>query len=161
MNSLFAQLFQSLQTHITATVPEIISILPDMGQTDTYKDIPPQWPILFIDFNNINCTELMENVQRVSGELQCKLTYNVFKPDGSDYIDTNTAISYYEVEHKLHQALQGWSNNTIVPLSRTKINTEVRTGNFRVRILTYSLDYEESITIATNTISTPVPAIEN
>jgi hypothetical protein len=161
MNSLFAQLFQSLQTHIIAAVPEIKSISPDLGQTDNYKDMPTQWPVLFIDFNNINCTELMENVQRVSGELQCKLACNIFVPDGSTFIDTATAISYYEVEHKLHQALQGWSNNNIVPLSRTKINTEVRTDAFRVRVLIYSLDYEESVTIATSTIATPIPAIEN
>lgn len=161
MNSLFAQLFQSLQTHITAAVPEIKSIQPDMGQTDNYKDVPTQWPVLFIDFNAINCTELMENVQRVSGELQCKLAYHILVPDGSAFIDTATAISYYEVEHKLHQALQGWSNNMIVPLSRTKINTEVRTDAYRVRVLTYSLDYEESVTIATSTISRPIPAIEN
>lgn len=161
MNSLFAQLFQSLQSHIAATVPEIKSIQPDMGQVDNYTDVPTQWPYLFIDFNNMVCTELMGNVQRVSGELQCKLAYHIFKTDGTTFIDTDTAISYYEVEQKLHEALQGWGNNIIVPLSRMKINTEVRTDAFRVRILTYSLDYEESVAQATSNIARPQPAIEN
>lgn len=155
MNSLFAQLFTSLQTRIATVVPEIQGILPEMGQTEIYTSVPALWPCVFIDFNNVNFTEILNQGQRANGELQIRLVYYVRTADDATFIDTNTVMGYYEVERKLHEALQGWSSNGINPLSRTKVNTEVRSDAFRARVLTYSLDFEEYLTPVTTNIPRP------
>lgn len=155
MNSLFAQLFTSLQTRIATVVPEIQGILPEMGQTEIYTSVPALWPCVFIDFNNVNFTEILNQGQRANGELQIRLVYYVRTADDAAFIDTNTVMAYYDVERKLHEALQGWSSNGINPLSRTKVNTEVRSDAFRARLLTYSLDFEEYLTPATTNIPRP------
>jgi hypothetical protein len=158
MNSLFAQLFTSLQTHIATTVPEIKGILPELGQTEIYSSVPAIWPCVFIDFNNVNFTEILNQGQRANGELQLRLVYYVLAADGVTFVDTTTVMGYYEAERKLHEALQGWSSNGINPLSRIKVNTEVRSDAFRARVLTYSLDFEEYL--AVNTTNTGKPLLE-
>ena len=75
--------------------------------------------------------------------------------DGSSFIDTNTALGYYDTESKLQQALQGWSNNAIAPLSRIKISTENRDDTYRVRIITYSLNFEEYPEVLSTVITHP------
>ncbi|WP_440134946.1 hypothetical protein [Chitinophaga sancti] len=155
MNSLFAQLFVSLQTRIATTVPGIQGILPEMGQTEIYTSIPAIWPCVFIDFNNVTFTEILNQGQRANGELQLRLVYYVLAADGLTFTDTNTVLEYYDVETKLHEALQGWSSNGINPLSRIRVSTEVRSDAFRVRTLTYSLDFEEYPAMPANPVARP------
>ncbi|MBP1650239.1 MAG: hypothetical protein H6Q26_396 [Bacteroidetes bacterium] len=159
MNSLFAQLFTSLQTHIATAVPEIQGILPEMGQTEIYSSVPAIWPCVFIDFNSVTFTEILNQGQRANGELQLRLVYYVLADDGVTFLDTTTVMGYYEVERKLHEALQGWSSDGINPLSRIKVNTEVRSDAFRARVLTYSLDFEEYLPVSTVPGSKPQLAI--
>lgn len=159
MNSLFAQLFTSLQTRITTLVPEVQGILPEMGQTEIYTTVPAIWPCVFIDFNNVNFTEILNQGQRANGELQVRLVYYVLAADGVTFLDTTTVMGYYDVERKLHEALQGWSSDGMNPLSRLKVNTEVRSDAFRVRVLTYSLDFEEYLPVSTTAGSKPALAL--
>ncbi|WP_343671808.1 hypothetical protein [Chitinophaga sp.] len=158
MNSLFAQLFTSLQTRIATAVPEIQGILPEMGQTEIYSSVPAIWPCVFIDFNNVNFSEILNQGQRANGELQVRLVYYVLAADGVTFIDTATVMGYYEAERKLHEALQGWSSDGINPLSRIKVSTEVRSDAFRARVLTYSLDYEEYLPVGATAL--PQPQLE-
>ncbi|KAA2244577.1 hypothetical protein F0L74_00955 [Chitinophaga agrisoli] len=113
-------------------------------------------------------------IQEGSGELQCRLAFQVTGADGSTFLDTATALDHYEAELQLHRALQGWANDMIAPLNRIKITTEDRGDAFRVRMLTtqdrhdafrvrvlsYSLNFQEyPVTTPTSVIAAPLPEV--
>lgn len=144
MDSLFSNLFLALEARITSGVPLIKGVYPELSQTENYNGNPAVWPCVFLDFTNLTYSELTGFVQAASGELQCRMVFPVTNSNGSTFLDTPTALNYYEAELKLHQTLQGWTNGTIAPLARISISTEDRDDAFRVRVLTYSLNFHES-----------------
>lgn len=156
MDSLFSNLFLALEERIVAGVPLIKGVYPELSQTENYNGSPAEWPCVFIDFTNLAYSEQTAFIQAASGELQCRMVFRVTNASGSAFLDTPTALGHYEAELKLHQALQGWTNGAIAPLSRIKIGTEDRDDAFRVRVLTYSLNFNEyPLQSATSEIQTP------
>jgi len=144
MDSLFSNLFLALEARIESGVPLIKGVYPELSQTENYNGNPNVWPCVFLDFTNLTYSELTGFVQAASGELQCRVAFPVTNANGSTFLDTPAALNYYEAELKLHQALQGWTNGTIAPLVRVSVSTEDRDDTFRVRVLTYSLNFNES-----------------
>ncbi|SFO32900.1 hypothetical protein SAMN05428949_4968 [Chitinophaga sp. YR627] len=144
MDSLFSNLFLTLEARIGSGVPLIKGVYPELSQTENYNGNPSVWPCVFLDFTNLTYSELTGSIQAASGELQCRLVFPVTSSNGSTFLDTSAALNYYEAELKLHQVLQGWTNSTIAPLTRISVSTEDRDDTFRVRVLTYSLNFHES-----------------
>lgn len=159
MNSLFANMYAALETRITSSIPEIKGVFPELQQLDNYKEQPDVWPCVFIDFTTFEFENLAQREQTASGILSCKLAFSVTKSGSTDFIDKQTALDYYEIETKLHQLLQGWSNGSCAPLTRTKIETADRKDNFRVRSLSYSLTFEENVATPPGS-TTPRPAAD-
>jgi hypothetical protein len=156
MDSLLANLFLALQTRIASAIPAIRGIYPELSQTENYRGIPAFWPCLFIDFRNFNYAEMLQNAQAASGELQIRFVYPVMNVSGISFIDNNTALGYYDIEMRIHQLLQGWTNGSFMPLSRLSVTTEVREDTFRGRVLTYSLQFNETTDpAATRTVKRP------
>lgn len=143
MDSLFSNLFLALEARIAAGVPLIKGVYPELSQTENYNGSPAEWPCVFIDFTNLTYAEQAGFIQAATGELQCRIVFKVTDPSGTAFIDTPTALGHYEAELKLHQALQGWTNGVIAPLTRLRTITEDRDDAFRVRVLTYSLNFNE------------------
>jgi hypothetical protein len=143
MDSLFSNLYLALETRIKASIPAIRGVYPELSQTENYSGNPFLWPCVFIDFTNLTYSELTGLIQSGSGELQCRLAFLVTTTNGAIFLDTTTALNHYETELKLHQTLQGWTNGGIAPLTRIKVSTEDRDDAFRVRVLTYSLNFNE------------------
>ncbi|HEY0611359.1 MAG TPA: hypothetical protein VGD35_16930, partial [Chitinophaga sp.] len=143
MDSLFSNLFLALEERIVAGVPLIKGVFPELSQTENYNGSPSEWPCVFIDFTNLTYSEQSSFIQAASGELQCRMVFRVTNAAGSAFLDTPTALGHYEAELKLHHALQGWTNGSIAPLTRIRTSTEDRDDAFRVRVLTYSLNFNE------------------
>ncbi len=128
MDSLFSNLFLALEERIGTNAPLIKGVYPELSQTEDYNGAPSEWPCVFIDFTNLTYSNMSGLIQEGSGELQCRLAFQVTGQDGSTVLDTPAALSHYEAELQLHQALQGWANGIIAPLNRIKITTEDRGG---------------------------------
>jgi hypothetical protein len=143
MDSLFSNLFLALEERIVAGAPLIKGVYPELSQTENYNGSPSEWPCVFIDFTNLTYSEQTGLTQAASGELQFRMAFRVTNAAGSAFLDTPAALGHYEAELKLHQVLQGWTNGTIAPLSRIRVSTEDRDDAFRVRVLTYSLNFSE------------------
>ena len=157
MDSLFSNLFLALEERIVTGVPLMKGVYPELSQTENYNGSPSEWPCVFIDFTNLTYSEQSSFIQAASGELQCRMVFRVI--NGSAFLDTPTALSHYEAELKLHQTLQGWTNGTIAPLTRIKLSTEDRDDTFRVRVLTYSLNFNEYPLQSPNS-EIPTPSLE-
>lgn len=160
MNHVLAPLFQALQQRIQSTVPAIKGIYPELAQLDNYKGYPADWPCLFIEFGAANFEALAQTAQLVNGSLKFRLAYSV-ADSGGTFIDTATVLGYYNTEEQLHAALQGWRNDQIAPLIRMSVETEERKDLFRVRVLSYSLNFTDDTNMpAANIIGRPQPEIQ-
>jgi hypothetical protein len=146
----FSKLFTALQARIKSQVPEIIWIDHDLGQLEAFDgERPPvEWPCLLIDFIETPFTQ-MQGYQDGDVSIQLRLAFNQYQQTHSDVPEyvKEQALQYYEIEHKVHLALQAWtaSNTLVNALIRRSAASEKREeDNFRVRRIVYQGSFSDS-----------------
>jgi len=153
MESPFATLYLALQERIKRNVRYITYIDQDLGQLGVKPRPPVSWPCALIDFEDFRFKDLSEHVQTAKGTIVIRLGFAPHSGSSSitpaDYREQ--ALSYYDIEYHLHQALQGWSpaGECFGSLMRSSAITQPRTDGFRVRELRYKIafdDYSTKIT---------------
>jgi hypothetical protein len=147
MNSPFANLFLALQEQATAHVPEIVHIDQELGQLNSKNRPPVSWPCLLIDFEDFRFKNLSENVQTAKGIIVLRLGFAQFSASSASVPAgyKEKAIGYYDIEWKLHKALQGWAppGNEFGSLCRTSAVTQERADGYRVRELRYKIAFDD------------------
>jgi hypothetical protein len=145
MNSPFANLFVTLQSHVQKTVTTILYIDQNLGQLTAKARPPVAWPCLLIDFEDFRFKELGESVQTGKGNIVLTLGFvphsNSATGTPGQYI--GQALNFYDIEWQLHLVLQGWSpGDDFGSLSRISATTQPRTDGYRVRELRYKLAFD-------------------
>ena len=125
MNSPFAQIFLALCQRINSQVPDIKYIDQDLGQLKAAKP-PLAWPCILIDFDDIHCTDLGQQVQAVTATVVVTLGFaahsNSSVATPISYVQQ--ALGFYELEWALHKAMHCWAPTPdIGPLTRTSATT--------------------------------------
>lgn len=148
MVSLFAQLFLAIQDKIVADVPEIVWIDQDLGQLESYSVRPNvQFPCVLIDFPNTVYSNNGQQVQWADiGSISIRLGFAPYTSANSEAPDISKedALNYYELEHKLYMALEGFdADGAVQPLNRISAQTENRDDTFRVRQLVFTTATED------------------
>ncbi len=144
MTSPFANVYIAIMNRIKELVPEINWIDFDLGQLEAFDgDRPPvDWPCLLIDFNNTEF-QPMQGYQDGNMNILLRLAFDQYHQTHSGTPDPvmEQALRQFEIEHKLHQALQAWYGDGLLvnPMIRVNAASEKRQDdNFRVRRLTYT-----------------------
>ncbi len=163
MNSPFSKIFLAIMARVQAQVPEIKHIDQDMGQIEGSSSRPAvAFPLILADFDAWGFSNAGTNIQIAEGDVVIKLGFAQFTPS-SDKVDAayrEEALKFYEIEWKLHKALQGWSpGDEFGFLTRTAVQTQNRQPGIRVRVLRYRLEFEDYSTQKT-TQSIPKPPFE-
>lgn len=148
--SLYAQLLLALYDRIAAEVPEIRYMDQDFGQLEILDELgrpPVSWPCLLFDFTGTNYDQLLQQVQTGNLQLQVRLGFAPYSASNS-LAPTDVkkkALQYYELENKVYVALQGWDAGGLCqPFTRTADGTERREDTYRVRVLTFSSQFEDT-----------------
>lgn len=143
MNSPFANIYLSLMARIKSQVPEIAWIDFDLGQLEAYDgDRPPvEWPCLLIDFASTEFAQ-MQGYQEGDTPITLRLAFDEYENTNGDtpVPVLEQAMTYLEIEHKIHQALQAWYADGLLTdaLIRLSAGSEKRNDdNLRVRRLVY------------------------
>ena len=164
MNSPFANLFLALQEQVHTHVSEIAYIDQDLGQLNSKTRPPVSWPCVLIDFEGFSFDDLSENVQTAKGTVVLRLG---FAPYSNSSVATppdykTLALNYYDLEWKLHLAIQGWSpaGDACGHLIRSSATTCPRTDNYRVRELRYKIAFDDYST-KLQKLTTPATLIIN
>lgn len=149
MNSPFANIYIALQDRLQTYVPELQWIDHDLGQLEAYDGgrPPVAWPCLLIDFNETTF-EQRQGHQHGEMMIQLRLGYDQYQQTHAEvpeYVQQQ-ALDYYEVEHKVHLALQAQGLSLLAnPLIRVSATTEKRENdNFRVRRLVYKATFVDA-----------------
>lgn len=149
MNSPFANIYLALIAQLQTNVPELQWIDHDLGQLEAYDgDRPPvAWPCLLIDFNETSF-EQRQRHQDAEMLITLRLAHDQYQQTHAEvpeYVQQQ-ALQYYEVEYKVHQALQAQGLSLLVnPLIRVSATTEKRENdNFRVRRLVYKATFVDA-----------------
>lgn len=149
MDYFFSQILLDLQERIETEVPEILYIDQDLGQlAQTGEDERPPiaYPAVLIDFPNSTFSELATGNQLGNVPISFHL---IFAPYSQTWnkapLDVRkNGLEYLDIEQKLHQALQGWSLDYFVKLSRVSVQSKNNNDiGLRVRNLTYVTEYED------------------
>jgi hypothetical protein len=169
IESYFAALFLDLQARIKNQVPEIQWIEQDFGQ-DTYDKWRPNvvFPAVLIDFPDANYESIGGTGQIGDVTVSLRLLVAPFEQSYEDApIEVRKgALEYFELEHKLVQALHGWmpdaehseiytfdpsfdatfavSGEYTQPFVRTRISSNNRNDiGLRIRELQFTTAYQE------------------
>lgn len=157
--SYYALLLLALKARIQQQVPEILLIEQDWNQLDS-SDVTSaiSWPCILIDFTLSDFSNESEQVQWGDVTLQLRLG---FPPVTAPDTIGSQALACYEIEAKLHNALQGWqpadeAGNAIgEALTRLQVTTEDRTDEIRVRTLLFTTAFEDGSAAPVYTIEKP------
>ena len=147
MNSFFAKCFLDLQEHIKKEVPEIRWTDQNFGQYgDPEFPAKVAFPAALIDFSNTAYSAIGGNDQLGNATINIVLLFNPFS-QSYNLAPTQVkqkALEYYEVEHKLCKALQGWSMDYFTPLARINAISQNRNEiGLRIRDLNFSTEFED------------------
>lgn len=154
MESIFALIFLSMQKRI-ADETTVKHINEDTGQlADEQPAI--SYPCVLISQQSNSFSNIAGNCQLGTMSIVVKI---VFQPHSSAAINTpdkykQLALGINEVEHQVHQALQGWSPNYVVDaedvladvtgsLSRVSSRPDNRRAELRVKEVIYTLGIDD------------------
>jgi len=165
-DAILAQIFIAIQERIATEVPEIKFIDQDLGQLEYYKDRPAvAFPCVLLDMADIQPTDNSGNSQIVTVTLEVRLAIAAYV-EATRYFSRQhkeTALNYYNVEHRINKALHGWYIDGLFnALDRVRIKTERREDNLRVRVISYQFAYMDNtaMRVPFQTIATPDLEIE-
>jgi len=147
MNSYFADLYLDIQERIKSEVPEIEWIEQDFGQ-DVYDKWRPNvaFPAVLIDFNNADYENIAGEGQTADVSVTLRLLVTPFEHsyEAAPLEVKEGALEYFELEHKLVQAIHGWSPDYTQPLIRKRITSNNRNDiGLRIRELQFTTAYQE------------------
>lgn len=146
MNSIFSILLLDLMQRIKTQIPEIKWIDQDLGQLEDYGDRPPVlFPCVLIDIDSVDFSNKGELTQIGEGSILFRLAFQPWSNSNAATPENyrKKALEYYELEHRLHQCLQGYGTAQYGPLIRQSANSEQRNDPLRVRQLRYSVVLED------------------
>lgn len=152
MNSPFATYYLELMARIKAAVPAIKYINQDLGQLEEDTDRPSvSFPCVLIDFDDFQFTDESYNAQMGEGNVAIRLGHAPYSNGSSLSPDTVRvkALEYYELEHLLVKALQGWEGTEFGPMTRIAEGNEKREDKLRVRYIIFKVAYQDNSTIDT------------
>lgn len=147
MNSFFAKLFLEIQQKIKTDVSEIRFIEQNFGQYgfEDYRAMV-SFPALLIDFSNTNYSALQGDIQLAEATVNIVLLFDPFSQSYNLAPEAvkQKALEYYEIEHKVYKALQGWNTEFCTPLVRTDAKSQNRNEiGLRIRELNFSTEFED------------------
>lgn len=148
MNSVFAGIYLATQQLLKEHAPFIKHTDQDLGQLKSVRP-PVAWPCVLIDTETFEFESLGENVQVGNGVIVFRLGFAPYSNSAGATPGTSKelALGYYEMEHQLHQLLQGWQPGSHTgKLNRISVTTQKRNDNYRVREMRYSLAFEDRST---------------
>lgn len=149
MNSFFAQLYIDLTTHLNDAVGELKWIEQDFGQENDELRPNVAFPAALIDFPRTDYTEEGELCQMAVSTVTVKLLFAPYTQSYSAAPDTvkQEAISYYETEQKVVDALHGWQPSAgycepLVRISATGDNKSKGGTGLRIRTIVFTTAFE-------------------
>ncbi len=166
MEGLFANLYLVIQDKIKGLThsnkPLIRFIAEDTGQLS--DEVPAvTFPCILVNMDDARFTDLSENVQMGVVNIRLILVMEVYSSSSSitPQKPKEKALSYMDIESRLHKALQAWSpSDQDVPvqedgqqpegwedifgsLDRVEAKTNKQRDDLKVREITYSLGFED------------------
>jgi hypothetical protein len=149
IESYFAQLFLDLQERIKTEVPEVEWIEQDFGQ-DVFDKWRPNvaFPAVLIDFPSATYESMAGESQTADVAVSLRLLVAPFEQSYEDApIEVRKgALEFFELEHKLVQAIHGWKPDTdyTQPFVRSRISSNNRNDlGLRIRELQFTTAYQE------------------
>lgn len=143
--SLLLELLLQVQHRIATLVPEIKYIDQDYGQLLQEKP-PVSWPCALIALEPFQYHTIGQGYTLAQGGLNLTLGFNPMVRI-SHHIKASYVLKglhYYNVEEKVHQALQGWHpGQQFGPLIRQASSSIDNNKNLIIRNIIYAITYEE------------------
>ncbi|MBU4536971.1 MAG: hypothetical protein L6264_07385 [Weeksellaceae bacterium] len=149
MDYFFSQILIDLQKRISKEVPVIQFIDQDLGQLGQVgENGRPSlaYPAVLIDFPNSDYSELSSSAQLGMVPITFQLVFDSYSATWhkAPLKDRMKGLEYLEIEQKLHNALNGWSEDYFTNLTRTNVKSQNNNDiGLRVRQLTYTTSYED------------------
>lgn len=161
-DAILANIFLAIQNRLKTEVPELKFIDLDTGQLEYKEGERPAvlLPCALIDFISVDYGDLSTNAQIAEPIAQIRIGVDPFT-QATHYFSQpqiSTAINFFNIEHRVNQALHGWCNSQyFTPMSRTKVHTENRSDKLRVRPLHYKFGFTDftAMPVAASTIPRP------
>jgi hypothetical protein len=144
MKEIYLETLERIETQ----VPAIKYIDQDFGQIDNIKEgtrAPVGFPCALIDFDEAQFSSLGNKAQLAEpATIKIRLAFPNWQP-GNNLVKEEVrqyAVSMYDTEIAVNQALHGWRGSIFGPLTRTRREIEKR-HDYKVIAVTYEFTYKD------------------
>lgn len=142
--------FEAIIKYLDESVPEIKHIDQNLGQLTGNSTRPSvSFPCVLIDFKNFGFSDMTTNQQLAVGDLVIHMGFAQITPSSNivEAVYRECALEFYELEQKLHEALQGWSpGDEFGYLTRISGDSENILKGIRICEIRYRMEYEDNST---------------
>ncbi len=161
LQSAFANLYEAVTARLDTLVPELRYINHDLGQLEEPRP-SVSWPCALLDFDEFEFTDVGGTLRQL-GDGFVVIRLGLQQWSGTSNLKATgireKGLQYYELERKVFDALHGWAPTGFGRFLRRKASTEKRDDDIRVRLLVFTLNFEEQPGSTLTTIDTPAPTI--
>lgn len=117
----------------------------DYGQLETDKPAV-KFPCALINIAYPKTEDLTGKTQRVSCVVSIRLGFNIANENTSSMFSdekTNAALSYFDTVNDVYKKLQGYFDDDIEELSRTKMLQEKRNDALKVTLMPFETEFDD------------------
>src|SRR5574343_327350 len=119
-------LFESLEEHLKANIPELNWIDWDWGQLETLEEeYPIQFPCALIDIQNISWVNTSNNLMVGDVTINIRIAFDVYEDThvavGITAPDRAYALTRLKLLNKIHKYLQGYGGNILSQIGRAHV----------------------------------------
>ncbi|WPU98391.1 hypothetical protein SNE26_20405 [Mucilaginibacter sp. cycad4] len=142
-DAILANVFLSVRDRLAA-IPDLQFIGMDTGQLEWGEEnaSPILFPCVLLGHININYTDNKKSIQQGDAELELLLAMATPGPGQSSEVES-TVTDYFNLEHKINQALHGWCDQQYFnPMSRIRAkNKRRKRTDVRIRALRFGFGF--------------------
>lgn len=168
-------LFESLEEHLKANIPELNWIDWDWGQLETLEEeYPIQFPCALIDIQNISWVNTSNNLMVGDVTINIRIAFDVYEDThvavGITAPDRAYALTRLKLLNKIHKYLQGYGGNILSQpggfrdnhfnrLNAVRITAEKREDGLKVFSMQFMCNMRNNYAMAETTPITASPVI--
>lgn len=135
--SIKGKIFKEIATHLETEVPELIYIDKERGQLEKENELLVPKPAVLIAFLRFEWSDIGNGVKEGKGSIQIRTAIENYAESYSGSIDQDAAISFFELNEKIDNALEGFSGDNFSALAKIADEDDLDHSNTIVTVFEY------------------------
>lgn len=154
-----SQIYKEISTFLGQNVPEVLFVDKYRGQLNNVSIFTFPRPAVFISFGRFDYEAYANNVQQGKGMIRVRVVVENYADSYEGSVNQELAFKFFEINEKVHIALQGLSGTHFSALNRISDEDDEDHGNLIVTTMEYQFNMFDDSACSTKNFVLTDPAV--